>query len=104
LTTFFASVKEGESVEGALKKQLWISTILMAIVMYFVTQKFMVDEFVISDKVITRNGVYLSLVFGLFAGMFIGLITEYFTSHSYKPVREVADSSNTGAATNIIYG
>ncbi len=104
VTTFFASVKEGESVEGALKKQLWISTILMAIVMYFVTQKFMIDEFVISDKTITRNGVYLSLIFGLFAGMFIGLITEYFTSHSYKPVREVADSSNTGAATNIIYG
>merc|ERR1719329_1901685 len=34
----------------------------------------------------------------------IGFITEYYTSHSYKPVREVAQSCETGAATNIIYG
>jgi Na+/H+-translocating membrane pyrophosphatase len=29
---------------------------------------------------------------------------QYYTSHSYKPVREVAASCETGAATNIIYG
>ena len=104
VTTFFASVKEGGSVEGTLKNQLWISTILMAVVMYFVTDRFMVDSFVIGNMTITKMGVYLSLILGLFSGMFIGLITEYYTSHSYKPVREVADSSNTGAATNIIYG
>lgn len=34
----------------------------------------------------------------------IGFITEYYTSHSYKPTREVAQSCETGAATNIIYG
>ena len=34
----------------------------------------------------------------------IGLVTEYYASHSYTPVREVADSCRTGAATNIIFG
>jgi Na+/H+-translocating membrane pyrophosphatase len=34
----------------------------------------------------------------------IGFVTEYFTSHTYSPVREVARSTETGAATNIIYG
>ena len=34
----------------------------------------------------------------------IGFITEYYTSHSYQPVRDVARSTETGAATNIIYG
>jgi len=34
----------------------------------------------------------------------IGFITEYYTSHSYSPTREVAQSCETGAATNIIYG
>ena len=41
---------------------------------------------------------------GLYAGLVIGYITEYMTSHSYTPVREVVDSCKTGAATNIIYG
>jgi K(+)-stimulated pyrophosphate-energized sodium pump len=103
VTTFFARVKEGGSVEGTLKKQLWISTIIVAAVMYFVTDRFMVD-FELAGKTITKMNVYFSLVLGLFSGMFIGVITEYFTSHSYKPVREVADACNTGAATNIIYG
>merc|ERR1719253_816965 len=41
---------------------------------------------------------------GLWGGCIIGFITEYYTSHSYSPVREVARSTETGAATNIIYG
>ncbi|MBK7058750.1 MAG: V-type H(+)-translocating pyrophosphatase [Leptospiraceae bacterium] len=103
LTTFFARVKEGGSVEGTLKKQLWISTIIVAAVMYFVTDRFMVD-FELAGKTITKMNVYYSLILGLFSGMLIGMITEFYTSHSYKPVREVADACNTGAATNIIYG
>jgi len=34
----------------------------------------------------------------------IGFITEYFTSYDYRPTQEVARSTETGAATNIIYG
>ena len=41
---------------------------------------------------------------GLWAGLFIGMITEYYTSHAYGPVREVSESCRTGAATNVIYG
>merc|ERR1711981_1182113 len=41
---------------------------------------------------------------GLWGGCIIGFITEYYTSHSYTPVREVAQSCESGAATNIIYG
>merc|ERR1712176_1672958 len=46
----------------------------------------------------------LCVVMGAVGGLVIGLITEYYTSHSYSPVREVADSCKTGAATNMIYG
>jgi len=41
---------------------------------------------------------------GLVSGLVIGLFTEYYTSHSYSPVREVALATETGAATTIIYG
>ncbi len=103
-TTFFARIREEGSVERALKLQLWISTFAVAILMYFVTDIFMVEKFEISGQTITKWDVYISLLFGLFGGMLIGWITEIYTSHSYKPVREVADSCETGAATNIIYG
>merc|ERR1711862_679972 len=33
-----------------------------------------------------------------------GFVTEYYTSHSYKPVREIAETQKQSAATGIIYG
>ncbi len=104
LTSFFARVKEGGNVEAALKLQLWISTAIVAVALYFATDIFMIDSFVIAGKTITKWNVYSSVLLGLFSGMFIGWITEIYTSHSYKPVREVAAACETGAATNIIYG
>jgi len=41
---------------------------------------------------------------GLWSGMVIGFITEYFTSNRFSPVKEVAEACKTGAATNIIFG
>ncbi|NCN11030.1 MAG: sodium-translocating pyrophosphatase [Leptospira sp.] len=104
VTSFFARVKDDGNVEKTLKLQLWISTFLVAGLMYFVTDYFMVPEFEIGGQLITKWNVYVSLLFGLFGGMLIGWITEIYTSHTYKPVREVVDACETGAATNIIYG
>lgn len=47
---------------------------------------------------------YICIAAGLWGGCAIGFLTEYYTSHSYQPVRDVARSAETGAATNIIYG
>merc|ERR1719161_2934717 len=41
---------------------------------------------------------------GLWAGFIIGIATEYYTSHSYSPVRQIAESQKTSAATGIIFG
>ena len=46
----------------------------------------------------------LSVITGLLAGVIIGKMTEYYTSHSYKPTRKLAESSQTGPATVIIQG
>lgn len=49
-------------------------------------------------------GLSFSVITGLVAGIIIGQATEYFTSHSYRPTRKIADSSQTGPATVIIAG
>lgn len=46
--------------------------------------------------------LFVSIVIGCVAGVLVGLITEYYTGHG--PVRRIALSSESGAATNIIYG
>jgi len=46
----------------------------------------------------------LSVVSGLLAGVIIGKVTEYYTSHSYKPTQKLAESAQTGPATVIING
>ncbi|UCF30300.1 MAG: sodium-translocating pyrophosphatase [bacterium] len=47
-------------------------------------------------------GVFTAILAGTFAGILIGLITEYYTAA--KPIRNIAEASQTGSATNIITG
>lgn len=46
--------------------------------------------------------LFIAVVLGCISGIVIGLITEYYTGHG--PVRRVAESAQSGAATNVIYG
>ena len=104
LTLLMVKVTSEEQVGPALKRMLIISSVLMAIVMYFVTMMLVPATFEISGQAYTNVGVYFCFLTGLAAGLLVGLMTEYYTSHSYAPVREVAQSCETGAATNIIFG
>ena len=48
--------------------------------------------------------ISVAVIVGLVAGVIIGQSTEYYTSHSYKPTRKIAESAETGPATVIISG
>lgn len=104
ISLFFIRPKTEEKVEGSLKNALIISTLLMLVALYPFTMQMLPASFMLGERMFTNTGVFITLAAGLIAGLAIGLITEYFTSHRYSPVREVADASQTGAATNIIYG
>ena len=49
-------------------------------------------------------GIYLSVVVGVISGLLIAAFTEYYTSDTHKPTKELAASSETGAATVMIGG
>jgi K(+)-stimulated pyrophosphate-energized sodium pump len=47
---------------------------------------------------------FIAIFSGLVAGIFIGLITEFYTSYNFKPTKKIAKASTTGAGTNLITG
>lgn len=47
---------------------------------------------------------YVCSVMGLISGMIIAAFTEYVTSHSYRPVRELAETCKAGPASNVTLG
>ena len=49
-------------------------------------------------------GIWLSIVVGLFVGITIGKVTEYYTSASYSPTKNIAENAKSGPATLIISG
>jgi len=108
LTSFVAThlipVRSQAEIEPSLKRQILVSTLLMTPTVYVITYFFLPDTFIIGDKTVKNWYIFLCVAAGLWSGMVIGYITEYFTSHAYRPVREVAEACETGAATNIIYG
>ncbi|KAI4965184.1 hypothetical protein ZWY2020_055263 [Hordeum vulgare] len=112
VTTLFATdffkVKTVRGVAPALKLQLVISTALMTVAALVVTFAALPAKFTMFDfgeqKQVKNWHVFFCVAIGLWAGLAIGFITEYFTSNAYSPVRDVADSCRTGAATNVIFG
>jgi inorganic pyrophosphatase len=112
LTTLFATdffeIKLVKEIEPALKKQLVISTALMTIGIAIVSWIALPSTFTIfnfgEQKVVRNWQLFLCVAVGLWAGLIIGFVTEYYTSNAYSPVQDVADSCRTGAATNVIFG
>ncbi|GMI82354.1 ARABIDOPSIS THALIANA V-PPASE 3, FUGU 5 [Hibiscus trionum] len=100
-----SAVKE---IEPALKRQLIISTILMTIGIGIVSWIALPSSFTIfnfgDQKAVKNWQLFLCVAVGLWAGLIIGFVTEYYTSNAYSPVQDVADSCRTGAATNVIFG
>ncbi len=95
--TFFVSTKEGatqKSLLGSLRRGTYIASILSAVGSAFLIFTLLPDN----------SNVIWAVISGLIAGVMIGYFTEYYTSDSYKPTKNLAKSSNTGSATIIIDG
>jgi len=97
-------VKEMQDVEKALKGILNISTALMTPVVIVLSYVCLPAQWTVGETTVKWWYCALSIGLGLWSGLIIGYVTEYYTSHSYKPVREIAETQKQSAATGIIYG
>merc|ERR1719188_1172457 len=106
LQGIFYKVKDMPDVEKALKGVLVISTVLMTPVVIYLSKLCLPEEFDMDGVAMPVKWWYCAVAInlGLWSGLIIGYVTEYYTSHSYTPVREISETQKQSAATGIIYG
>ncbi|MFO7798876.1 sodium-translocating pyrophosphatase [Rhodohalobacter sp.] len=102
--TFFVRVKEGGNAQRALNTGEFVSAFIMLIASYLIINWMLPGSWEFGGITFTAMGVFWATIFGLAAGLLIGLITEHYTGTDTKPVWSIVKQSVTGAATNIIAG
>ena len=91
--TFFVRIKEKGDPQLALRKGTFATGILM------IVGSFLLTRFMFADL-----ALFWSVLAGGICGVAIGYITEVYTSSFYSSVKEIANASITGYATNILTG
>jgi len=97
--TFFIKLSTKKNIMGALYKGLLVSGVLAAIAFYPITNWLMGDNTLYS----VLNLFFCALI-GLVVTGALVVITDYYTSTKYSPVKNIAKASKTGHGTNIIAG
>ncbi len=91
--SFFVKLGTNNSIMGALYKGTLVSVVLSGVLFYFINQ-----------QLTGAFPFFIASLVGLVVMVLITVITEYYTSTAFKPVKEIAKASQTGPATNIISG
>ena len=98
LGIFLVRTKEGATMKDLLHSLglgTNVSAVLIAIASFVILYLLGIENWL---------GLSFSVITGLAAGVIIGQATEYYTSHSYKPTKEISKAGLTGSATVIIKG
>ena len=102
--TFLVKVKDGGDPHHALNIGEFASAGVLLLLTYGIIKMMLPESWTFDDKLITSNGVFFAILFGLGAGLAIGKITEFYTGTGTRPVKKIVRQSVTGEATNIIAG
>jgi K(+)-stimulated pyrophosphate-energized sodium pump len=92
--------KLGQALHSGLTSASIILTVFMVVITIIIGPSY-IDQ---AGNTIGSWDIFGAMVVGLFLGVLIGQVTEYYTSEQRAPVHGIAASSETGAATNIISG
>ncbi len=102
--TFFVNADESTSPQKALNRGELVAAGFMLLASLAIIMGVMPETWTFAGRELGRVGVFMATLIGLGCGLLIGVVTEYYTGSNGKPVREIAEQSVTGAATNIIAG
>jgi len=97
--TLFIKLGKTKNIMNALYKGLAAAGIISAVVFYFVTKSMMA-----ANGLYSVNALFMATLVGLVVTAGMVVITEYFTSTKYNPVKSIAKASQSGHGTNIITG
>lgn len=103
--TFFVKVREGGNPQKALNTGEFLASGVMLVLTYFIVTTMLPSTWTTVDgDQYGSFGVFMAVIFGLVAGLLIGMITEFYTGTGTRPVKSIVNQSVTGSATNIIAG
>jgi K(+)-stimulated pyrophosphate-energized sodium pump len=84
---------EDEHGMRAINRGFFLSAVISAVVVFAISKSYM-DSW--------KPG--FAVLFGLILASIIQVLTQYFTDTKYRPVQEIAESTQTGPATTILSG